>query len=420
MKALQFRKSIPRYALLKAMSRRWGGPLSIRVSPLTLVEISEPRLPTPQWVRIRPRLSGICGSDLATLGAKGSPYLAPLTSMPFVMGHETVGTITELGEQVTDLTVGDRVVLHPALGCCARGIEPPCDSCLDHRDALCRNVTEGDVSAGIQTGFCRDTGGGFGESLVAHQSQVYRVSDEIEDQAAVLIEPFSCALHGALRAAPSKDDRVLVIGCGTIGLLTIAALRATGCESTIYAVAKHDHQRQYAAVFGADEFLDGGGSTQSRYNAWATALDAKVLDAPVGHPTVIGGADVTYDCVASSRTIDDGLRFTKSGGTYVLVGMPGVPKGVDWTPMWYKELNVRAAYAYGPERQGAETLDTFDMALELMKTWGQRLAPLVGPPYDLADFRAALAAAINTGRSGIVKTVFAIDEGTPTTNRQSV
>ena len=75
--------------------------------------------------------------------------------MPFVMGHELVGMISETGSDVVDVSVGDRVVLHPALGCKVRGIEPVCDACETGLDALCRNVNKGDISSGIQTGYCR-------------------------------------------------------------------------------------------------------------------------------------------------------------------------------------------------------------------------------------------------------------------------
>ena len=409
MKALQFRKSIPRYLLLKLMGPHFRRMYTSGASPLALRDVPEPKLPTEQWIRVRPRLAGVCGSDIATICARGTPYLAPVTSMPFVMGHELVGVVTEIGRDVQGLTVGERVVLHPALGCRVRGIDPACDACRNGRDALCRNVTRGDIAAGIQTGFCRDTGGGFSESLVAHQSQVYRVPDELEDRVAVLIEPFACALHGALRVSVSEGDTVLVIGCGAIGLLTIAALGATGCRARIIAAAKYDHQREHALSLGADELVEAMGSTRERYAAWAKALDAEVLEPEYGKPTVIGGADVTFDCVASSQTIDDSLRFTKSAGTVVVVGMPGIPWGVDWTPLWFKELTVHAAYAYGPERYSGGTHETFDLGIDLMRTWGPKLAPLAGPPYELTDYRAAFTSAIDTGRSRIVKTVFGID-----------
>jgi len=406
MKALLFGKSIPRYALLRLLGSRARGLYTSALSLLSCREVPEPKLPSPNWVRIAPTLAGICGSDLAAITAKGSPYLAPLTSMPFVMGHELVGRITEVGGLVTGVGVGDRVVLRPALGCLAREIDPPCEHCRENRDALCRNVNRGVISAGIQTGYCRDTGGGFGESLVAHHSQVYPVPDGVPDEAAVLVEPFACALHGALRARARDSDTILVIGCGAIGLLTIAALRASGCRSRILAVAKYDHQRQHALSLGADEWLPSSGSVTDRYRAWATALNAEVLRPELGKPTVIGGADIVYDCVASSPSIDDGLRFTKSSGTFVLVGMPGLPKGVDWTAMWYKELTVHAAYAYGPERTANGEKDAFALAIEHMRTWKVKLKGLVGTPFALSSWKSAFASALNAGNRGTVKTVF--------------
>jgi threonine dehydrogenase-like Zn-dependent dehydrogenase len=408
MKALLYRRSIPRYVLLKLLGPRFRRLYSSGVAPLSLVDIAEPKLPTPQWVRIAPRLAGLCGSDLATICAKGSPYLAPVTSMPFVMGHELVGRVTETGAEVRRVRVGDRVVLHPALGCEVRGIEPKCDACVEGRAALCRNVTRGVVSAGIQTGYCRDTGGGFGQSLVAHESQVYRVPDELDDRAAVLIEPFACALHGALRVSLSEKQTALVIGCGSIGLLTIAALRASGCKARITAVARYDHQRRLARELGADELLESPRGVREQFAVWAKSLNAEVLKAELGKPMVIGGADAVFDCVAASQSIDDGIRFTKSGGTFVLVGMPGVPRGVDWTPIWFKELTIRAAYAYGPEQFAGGERDTFDLAIEHMRSWGPRLSPLVGEPFELKDYLSAIDCALNTGRSGVVKTVFAI------------
>ncbi len=409
MNALVFHKSIPRYVLLKVLGRRFRSVYTSAASPLRFEDVRPPPLPSPTWVRIAPTLSGICGSDLATVCAKGTPYLAPVTSMPFVMGHELVGRVTEIGVDVKRVKVGERVVLRPALGCQARGISPLCDRCVVGQDALCRNVTRGVISPGLQTGFCRDTGGGFGESLVAHESQAYGIPNELPDPAAVLIEPFACAIHAALRATAAPGETVLVIGCGAIGLLLIAALRATGCRARIIAVAKYDHQREAALAFGADALLDSRGAHRERYPLWAKELGAELLKAELGKPAVVGGADVVYDCVASSQSIDDGMRFTRSGGTYVLVGMPGMPWGVDWTPPWYKELSIRAAYAYGREQTPTGERDTFDIAIELMRGWGETLTRLVGGFFALRDYRSAFAAAIRTGRCRWSKTVFALE-----------
>ncbi len=454
MKAIVFRRSIPKFAALKLVAPWWRGLYDRRAAwPIALEDIPEPKLPAPSWVRVAPTLTGVCGSDLSTIFAKGSPYLAPVTSMPFVLGHEVVGTVTQIGADAEGVAVGDRVVLHPALGCVVRGIDPPCRGCRAGRDAQCVNVMKGVISSGIQTGYCRDTGGGWSGSFVAHPSQLHRVPDGLSDRAAVLIEPFTCAMHGALKARPRPDEVVLVIGCGSIGLLTIAALRATGCRATIIAVARYEHQGALAIGLGADRILPGRAGVAARYRQWAEALGAEVLKPELGKPTVIGGADIIYDCVATSESIDDAIRFTRGGGQLVLVGMPGIPRHVDWTPLWHKELTLHAAYAYGPERiaapdghepvdgaaqppgagqpggagqpcgtgfqpvscdddasaAGCREVSTFELAIEKMAEWAPRLEGLVGEPFPLERFPEALRCALHTGRSRVIKTAFRLN-----------
>ncbi len=443
--AIQFRKSIPRYLALRAVGRRfpkvYTGPLSM----VSLRQLPEPKLPTSQWVRIGPILSGVCGSDLATVCAKGSPYLSPLTSTPFVLGHEVVGRITELGADARRFSIGNRVVVQPVLGCRVRGIDPLCQVCAAGQAALCRNVTRGDIAPGIQTGYCRDTGGAWSESVVAHESQLYVVPDTIDDQAAVLTEPLACAIHAVLRASadcglqiadcgmkahqaesrtPKSDiqnpksfpspqssvlSTVLVVGCGAIGLLVIAAMRALGCKARIIAVAKYPHQAEHARKFGADEVIAHDRNVERRYAVLSTALSAELHQPEIGKPTVIGGADVTFDCVASSTSIDDCCRFTTAGGQLMLVGMPAIPKGIDWTAIWYKELSVRAAYAYSLEKHKGKRRATFELALDMLAQCGPKLRHLVGEPFELYDYRQAIQTALHAGQTGSVKTVFRVE-----------
>ena len=125
MQALRYIKSVPRYLAVRALGPYWSwmcytSPTAV----IELAEVPEPNLPGPGWVRIRPRLSGICGSDLATIQAKGSPYFSRFISSPFVFGHEVVGDIREVGSDVDGLAVGDRVVLEPVL-CCTGQLSGP-------------------------------------------------------------------------------------------------------------------------------------------------------------------------------------------------------------------------------------------------------------------------------------------------------
>src|ERR1700694_1657984 len=244
MLALTFVRSIPSFAIVKAA----GGRPDVATSALSMLkwgDIPEPELPTRDWVRVLPTLSGICGSDLAAIGGHASLYLYPLTSYPFVPRPEVVGTLED----------GTRVVIEPVLGCKVRGVEPPCPRCAEGRPGLCYNVTEGPIEVGLQTGYCADTGGGWGEVLVAHPSQLHQVPSTLSDEAAVLIEPFACCVHAALRGSAGKADIVVVSGGGTIGLLTVAAIKLFTPPRRLIAVAKHPTQRDLARKLGADQVI---------------------------------------------------------------------------------------------------------------------------------------------------------------------
>ena len=403
MKAIQYTKSIPRYLVMRHLGKRWRNLYTSFVSCVHLVDIPEPQLPTPEWVKVRTRLSSICGSDLAIITAKGSPYFSPFTSTPFVLGHEIVGEIAETGAAVEGFPVGARVVIEPALSCQVRGITPQCHQCQNLRFANCENITKGDISAGVQTGYCRDTGGGWSEYVLAHQSQLHLVPDDILDETAVLLEPFACALHGVLKTEFNETDEICVIGGGTIGLLTVAALRILGHQNRTLVFAKYPHQQQLALELGADEVLS---PNSGRYAAFCELTGATSHQPELGQQVLIGGVDVTFDCIGSSVTIDDALRFTRAGGEVILVGMPGIPKNVDWTSIWYKQLKVEGAYTYGLETHNGEQIHTFTLGMRLLQKMGPGLRPLVSKPFPLRDYKRAIQTAMNTGKTATVKTAF--------------
>ena len=398
MLALRYSKSVPRYLLMRAGAKRVRNLETSRLSPLRLEEIPEPDLPTPEWVRVRPLLSGICGSDLGTLSSENSPYFSPITSPPFVLGHEVVGVVTE---DRGDFRAGERVVLEPALGCQARGIDPPCSYCASGRHSLCVNVAKGDVAPGIQTGFCRDTGGGWSEgTLVAHPSQLHRVPAGVPDEAAAAIEPLACAVHAALKNEPGPDDTALVIGAGPVGLFVVAALEKLTRAGRIVCVAKHDRQRKEALRLGADEVVH----PRETYMKLPAMLGTEAYKPELGKPVVMGGADKTFECVGSPGTIEDAVRLTRPGGDAALVGMPPARSSLDLTALWYKEVSLTGSYAYGLERYGGEETSCFQLALRLAPQI--ELETMVGPRFGLRDYREAIATARAAGRNGHVRVVF--------------
>ena len=383
---------------MRAGAKRLTGLDTSRFSPLQLEEILEPDLPTPYWVRVKPLLCGICGSDLGTLSAESSPYFSPLTSPPFVMGHEIVG---EVVEDKGGFSAGERVVVEPALGCAVRGIDPPCAYCASGQYALCVNVAKGDIAPGIQTGFCGDTGGGWAEgTLVAHPSQLHRVPEDVPDEAAVAIEPLACAVHAALQAAPRADETALVIGAGSVGLFTVAALRQLTPAGRIICVAKHERQKHEALRLGADEVVHPG----EIYGELPKVLGAEVYSPELGKPVVMDGVDKVFECVGAPGTIEDAVRLARPGGEVTLVGMPGARSCLDLTALWHKEVKLAGAYAYGEEEYEGERIKSFELALRIAPEI--KLASLVGPRFRLREYRKAVAAARSSGRNGYVKIVF--------------
>ena len=155
--ALELYRSVPRYLTARAVGDRMPGLISGPLAPMRFVNRKDFTPLGPGWGRVRPLLSGICGSDLATISGKSSFYFSPLVSMPFVPGHEVVG---ELLDEVDDLPAGTRIALQPVLSCLARGLDP-CPNCAEGLTGRCDRVTTGHVSAGLQTGYCADTGGGW-------------------------------------------------------------------------------------------------------------------------------------------------------------------------------------------------------------------------------------------------------------------
>ena len=143
-------RSAPRFLTERALGSRLPGLVSSPLAPLRLVNAKDPASPAEGWARVRPRLAGICGSDLGTVSGSASFYFSPLVSLPFVLGHEVVG---ELLDGCEDLPAGTRVVLEPVLSCAARG-ERLCHACEVGDRGRCDRVTVGHVSPGLQTGYC--------------------------------------------------------------------------------------------------------------------------------------------------------------------------------------------------------------------------------------------------------------------------
>ncbi|MGH9138148.1 MAG: zinc-dependent alcohol dehydrogenase [Acidimicrobiales bacterium] len=395
MKGLQMRRSVPRLGLARIASAI-GTSAAVKVTPLDYRTVDPPTLPRAGWRRVRTRLSGICGSDLSMIEGHASTYFDDVVSFPFVPGHEVVGELDD----------GTRVVIEPVLGHAARGFPPPFDGAAPGDGDDYGHLTAGDVEAGIQTGFCSSTGGGWSPELVAHDSQLHHVDADVPDERAVLIEPLAAGIHAALLAARGESLRgaanpiVAVLGAGTIGLAAVAGLVRYVPAAIVVVGARYPHQQREARRLGAHDVVPAGEITRAVRRADGCRMIGDTLS---------GGAHAVIDAVGSTESIASCLRITRPRGRTVLMGMPAEVT-LDLTGLWHRETELVGAYTYGTEQLPDGTSPTtFDLATETAtaieaERW-------VTATYRLADHRDAIAHAAAAGRRGAIKIAFDLRNG---------
>jgi L-iditol 2-dehydrogenase len=371
---------------------------------LELYRYATPTLRGPAWARLRPMLAGICGTDLGLLTGHASPILSPFASFPAVLGHEVVALVEEAGA-ASGLRAGQRVVVDPVISCFVRDLEP-CVHCRDGHPSLCERAAEGELAPGLLIGFCRDLPGGWSDAMLAHATQLHPVPDALSDEVAVLVEPFSVALHAVLAGPPAAGERVLVIGGGTLGLCTLAALRLIRPAARVTIVVRHPAQASMAERLGAVSVVrdSGDGALQAAQRD----AGARRYQPIVGGPVLTGGFGQVYDCVGGRGSLDASLRVTAPRGRLVLVGGPGEIGGIDWTLAWTRELRIEGSYVYARESSLPGSPHTFTEAMRLLTERPDLpLGELVTHRFGLGSWRRAMGTALDRGRAAALKVVFA-------------
>ena len=410
MKALRFHAHIPRYLTTKLLGRITKRAYLSFFPPTRLDDIPEPEV-RDEWVKIKTKYAGICGSDVNTILLQESPLLEPLCSFPAVLGHENVGIVSEIGSNVTDISIGDRVVLDPVLGCQARGIEPICQNCENGYTMRCDNFDSGDLSPAFDTGWCHDTGGAFSRYYLAHKTQLYKVPDTVADENAVLVEPFTIGIHAVLSHFPKSDETVIVIGTGVIGLMVIMALRSLGSKVKIIAIDKSEYQGKLAMEkAGADMFIP---VRKGYYHRVAELFNGRLYKPILEKKELFvgGGADIVFECVGIPSTIEDALRFTKTGGKMILIGNPH-RINVDWSLIWARELQVLGSFASSMEEDTSGSIKhAFQIALELLASGKVDFSWMVTHKFSFPkEYKKALKYSMNKGKYKVVKAVYTFDK----------
>jgi (R,R)-butanediol dehydrogenase / meso-butanediol dehydrogenase / diacetyl reductase len=393
MKALTYNITVPGFLGLQVLGRLnkkyfYQGPLST----VKLVDVPEPALPGQDWVKIKVRLCGFCGSDLNLILVRESVMGSPFTSFPCIFGHEIVGEVVQCGSEVDNLATGNRVTVNPALPCEARGIKPLCPSCAAGRTASCERYAEGAFSPGMFTGVCRDIGGGFAEYMVAHKSQVYRVPEGVADESAVLTEPLAVAVQSVLDNRPAENDKVLVIGGGVIGSMVVKAIRGLGSSCSITVVEPSPFSAEYARQSGADHVVSG-----DILGAAERIAGARIYKPMMGERIVQGGFHRVFDTVGHSQTFQKAIIVTAAGGTVSLVGIAKT-LAFDPTPLWLKLLTIKGCYAHSFNETENGRRHAFEIALDLMETKKVNVQDMLTHTFPIARYKDLIQ--VNMSKTG--------------------
>jgi L-iditol 2-dehydrogenase len=243
---------------------------------LEMVQMDVPDI-GPDDVLVRVRACGICGSDVHGIDGSTGRRLPPI-----VMGHEAAGTVEKAGANVHDFRPGDRVTFDSTIYC------GQCAYCGRGEVNLCDNR----MVLGVSPGEYRRHGA-FAEFVSVPRRIVYRLPDSLSFEQAALIEAVSVAVHGVGLTPVKLGDTAVVVGAGMIGILTIQALRASGCANVI-SIDPVESRLKMAAEFGATETRTSGADVKN--------------------------ADVVLECVGANDSVQTAFASVRKGGAVTLVG----------------------------------------------------------------------------------------------------
>lgn len=414
MLALTFQTSAARWLTCKALGLLTPNVYWSALSGLSLRDVPVPELPGPQWVRLRTRLGGICGTDLGLVFLRNHPasILRSFSRFPLILGHENVADVEAVGSDVAGWSVGQRVIVEPSLSCVPRGIDPPCPQCQAGRFCLCENFLSGPLDKGIMIGAHPATSGSWAPYFVAHQSQLHAVPDDVSDEQAVLVDPVAGGIHGILRRPPGDGERVLVLGGGIIGLSVVGGIQAVGCRARVTAVVRHPFQRAKMESYGADAVLVWPRSLShaERYRQIADLVGGRHVSAGFGNQMLIGGFDLVYDCIGTGRSLTDAVKFARSRGTVVELGTSQICV-VDTTPLWFSEVTVLGAYGRAMETWDGRPRHTYEIVLEWMRTGRLATDGLLTHTFALHEYRSAFRTLARRSATAVIKAAFTHETG---------
>jgi L-iditol 2-dehydrogenase len=308
------------------------------------------------------RAAGICGSDVhGYIGATGR------RTPGVVMGHEASGVVALVGEGVSSVKSGDRVALRSVLSC------GTCEPCRAGRPNICEK----------RRGLGMHLDGAYADCVKVPEALLAPLSPALSFEQGAMIEPLAVAMHAVNITPIELMDRVVIVGAGTIGLLTLLAVRLRGAGRTVIS-DRSRHRLDMARAIGADVAIDVDASEPVA--AVREALDGRA-------------ADVVFEAVGSSPTVQQSVSVVRPGGQVTWIGNsePRVELGMQ--DLVTKELTLRGAYAYGTDGE-------FDRAAEALAAGAIDVRPLVELVAPLHE-GSGLFREMAEGRLAVVKVVLA-------------
>ena len=256
------------------------------------------------------------------------------------------------------------------------------------------------MAPGAVLGFTRGVGGGMAHMMAAHPSRLVRVPDNLPDEVAVLTDSVASALQPVLDNFPSDRHTVVVYGAGIIGQHLVRLLRALGSGARVTMVARYPFQAELARAGGADVVMSNPGRAQL-----GEAVGARLVPTTLGGGNLEGGADLFFDCVGSTSSLQEGLLTLRGRGTYVLVGTAGALGPVDFSSLWFRELKLTGSSMYAHGVFQGQKIRTYEKAVELLARGDYPSQGLISHRFPLADYRRAFQAAFDKRRHQSLKVV---------------
>ena len=285
------------------------------VNTVTLQEVEKPSLKAGE-ILAQTLVTGVCGSDIHAVQGHH-----PFVPVPYNPGHEVVGVIREIAPDVKGFAVGDRVTVEPDLPCW------DCKNCNSGQENLCEN---------LKFFGCGYTQGGMADFWTLPATRFHKVPESFSDEAAAMIEPLSTPVHAVkLSFIGSKDltgKTVAILGCGTIGLLTLYAAKYFNAK-TIVMTDLVEKKRNLAKQIGADLVFDAASKT----------LPSDIRQA-VGQ-----SIDVVYDCVAIQQTVSQAISLADKAGTVMIVGVPSKEVTVPLPIIQDHQIRIQGSATYLPD-----------------------------------------------------------------------